>query len=67
MTPIGLKHVTEMTDAWTTLLRGKCGDMNMMAVCLVPGSYSDFSSHPWVCNSPVSLDAPGELSLLPSA
>ena len=43
------------------------GDLDMIAVCLVHVSYSDFSSHSWVCNSPVSLDAPGELSLLPSA
>lgn len=40
------------------------GDLDMIAVCLVPMSYSQFSSS-WVCNSPVSLDAPGKLSLLP--
>ena len=34
------------------------GDLDMIAVCLVHVSYSDFSSHSWVCNSPVSLDAP---------
>ena len=50
-----------------TALGKVIGDLDMIAVCLVPVSYADISSHSWVCNSPVSFDVPGELSLLASA